>query len=213
MNSPSTSRKPLLLALAASFLLTVLIIVGSRNLEHYDSALFGYTIASVVAFGAIVFRYAIWLQRPATRVYWRRGWKLYSQREKFVQNTASAAKTFATNLVGQRFIFQARVLALAMHFLDHVGLRHLGADYVSACVWLGAFQAGRRPGLSGVCVWFSLERDGRAQPDCLGHFSRARLHGSDGDRRLCNRDSSSLARPRRDRLTAIHARLRSAYAA
>jgi hypothetical protein len=117
MNSPPTSRKPLLLALAASFLLTVLIIVGSRNLEHYDSALFGYTIASVVAFGAIVFRYALWLQRPATRVYWRRGWKLYSQREKFVQNTADAAKTFATNLVGQRFIFKRGFARWAMHFL------------------------------------------------------------------------------------------------
>jgi len=117
MNSPSTSRKPLFLALAASFLLTVLIIVGSRNLEHYDAALFGYTIASVVAFGAIVFRYALWLQRPATRVYWRRGWKLYSQREKFVQNTADAAKTFATNLVGQRFIFKRGFARWAMHFL------------------------------------------------------------------------------------------------
>src|ERR671913_312356 len=103
---PSNNRKPLLLALAASFLLTVLIVVGSRNLEHYDSALFGYTVASVVAFGAIVFRYAIWLQRPATRVYWRRGWKLYLQREKFLQNTAGAARTLATNLVGQRFIFR-----------------------------------------------------------------------------------------------------------
>ena len=98
MIGPSTHRKLVLLALAASFLLTVLIIAGSRNLEHYDSALFGYTIASVVAFGAIVFRYAVWLQRPATRVYWRRGWKLYLQREKFLQNTASAAKTLATNL-------------------------------------------------------------------------------------------------------------------
>src|SRR4051794_36383421 len=104
MNSPSDNRRPVLLALAASFLLTVLIIVGSRNLEHYDAALFGYTIASVVAFGAVVFRYAIWLQRPATRVYWRRGWKLYLQREEFVQNTANAAKTVATNLVAQRFI-------------------------------------------------------------------------------------------------------------
>ena len=59
MTSPSTNRKPVLLALLASFLLTVLIVAGSRNLEHYDSALFGYAIASVVAFGAIVFRYAI----------------------------------------------------------------------------------------------------------------------------------------------------------
>ena len=53
MISSSTNRKPVLLALAASFLLTILIVVGSRNLEHYDAALFGYTIASVVAFGAM----------------------------------------------------------------------------------------------------------------------------------------------------------------
>src|SRR5215204_7536910 len=105
MTSSSNNRKPILLALAASFLLTVLIIAGSRNLEHYDSALFGYTIASVVALGAVVFRYAIWLQRPATRVYWHRGWKLYLQREKLLENTANAAKTVATNIVGQRFIF------------------------------------------------------------------------------------------------------------
>src|SRR5215831_3126977 len=90
---PTRKRGPVLLALGASFLLTVLIIVGSRNLEHYDAALFGYTIASIVAFGAIVFRYALWLQRPPTRVYWRRGWYLYLQRQKFLQNTASAAKT------------------------------------------------------------------------------------------------------------------------
>src|SRR6266576_1745344 len=93
MASPSTNRKPALLALAASFLLTILIVVGSRNLEHYDAALFGYTIASVVAFGAIVFRYALWLQRPATRIYWRRGWKLFRDRKNLIANTSSAAKT------------------------------------------------------------------------------------------------------------------------
>lgn len=61
MASPSTKRKPILLALAASFLLTVLIIAGSRNLEHYDAALFGYTVASVVhVFGN---------QKVETRVY------------------------------------------------------------------------------------------------------------------------------------------------
>jgi hypothetical protein len=117
MSIPATNRRPLLLALAASLLLTVLVIVGSRSLEHYDAALFGYTIASIVALGAIVFRYAIWLQRPATRVYWRRGWKLYLQREKFLKNTASAAKTLVTNLVEQRFIFKRGGARWLMHFL------------------------------------------------------------------------------------------------
>ena len=104
MPVPITHRRPVLLALAASAGLTVLIVVGSRNLEHYDPALFGYTVASVVAFGAVIFRYAVWLQRPATRVYWRRGWQLFRDRKKLAANTKSAARTFARNLVEQRFI-------------------------------------------------------------------------------------------------------------
>lgn len=115
--NPANHRRPALLALAASALLTVLIIVGSRNLEHYDAALFGYTVASVVAFGAIVFRYSVWLQRPATRMYWRRGWQLYRERDKLLANTASAARTVATNLVAQRFIFKRGFTRWLMHQL------------------------------------------------------------------------------------------------
>lgn len=106
-----------LLGVAAAALLTVLVMVGSRNLENYDSALFGYTVASVVAFGAIVYRYALWLQRPATRIYWKRGWQLYRQRNKFVKNTGSAAKTFFGNIVAQKFIFKRGFNRWLMHFL------------------------------------------------------------------------------------------------
>src|SRR6187399_3640083 len=106
MTSPSTNRKPVLLGLAASFLLTVLIIAGSRNLEHFDSALFGYTIASIVAFGAIVFRYALWLQRPATRRFFKRGIQLFFSEKKLLRSSVAAAGTIATNLVEQRFIFR-----------------------------------------------------------------------------------------------------------
>ena len=114
--SSSINRRPLWLGLLASFVLTILVVVGSRNLEHYDSALFGYTIASVVAFGAIVFRYAVWLQRPATRVYWKRGWNIYLRRGNLLQNTATAARTFTTNLLAQRFIFKRGFSRWAMHF-------------------------------------------------------------------------------------------------
>jgi hypothetical protein len=115
---PRNSRlRPVLLALTASAVLTLLIIVGSRNLEHYDAALFGYTVASVVALGAVVYRYALWLQRPATRVYWRRGWQLFRDRKKLAANTASAAKTFANNLVEQRFIAQRGFTRWLMHAL------------------------------------------------------------------------------------------------
>src|SRR5919202_120640 len=90
MNAPRNNARAVLMGLGASAILTALIIIGSRNLEHYDAALFGYTVASVVAFGALVYRYAEWLRRPATRVYWKRGWQLFRQRKKFLTNTATA---------------------------------------------------------------------------------------------------------------------------
>lgn len=117
MPAPTTHRRPVLLALAASAGLTILIIVGSRNLEHYDPALFGYTVASVVAFGAVVFRYAVWLQRPATRVYWRRGWQLFRDRKRLAANTKSAAQTFAQNLIEQKFIARRGFTRWLMHAL------------------------------------------------------------------------------------------------
>ena len=108
---------PTIIGLAASAILTVLVIIGSRNLENFDSALFGYTVASVVAFGAIFFRYAIWLQRPATRAYFMRGLKLFFQRKKFGTNAATAGKTIATNLIEQRFIFKRDRVRWLMHLL------------------------------------------------------------------------------------------------
>jgi len=117
MSLPVSHRRPVLLALAASAALTVLILVGSRNLEHYDPALFGYTVASIVAFGAVVLRYAIWLQRPATRVYWRRGWTLFRDRKRLAANARSAARTLTYNLVEQRFIAHRGFRRWLMHAL------------------------------------------------------------------------------------------------
>jgi MFS transporter, NNP family, nitrate/nitrite transporter len=108
---------PTLIGIVASAALTALVIIGSRNLEHFDSALFGYTVASIVAFGAIFFRYALWLQRPATRTYFRRGLQLFFQRKKLAKSAASAAKTVATNMVEQRFIFRRDKMRWLMHQL------------------------------------------------------------------------------------------------
>ena len=109
--------QPAVIGLVASAILTLLVVVGSRFLLHYDSALFGYTIASIVAFGAIAFRYTIWLQRPATRAYWKRGWQLYLQKDKFAENTVEAVKTATNSLIFQRFILKRSSTRWLMHFL------------------------------------------------------------------------------------------------
>ena len=60
----------------ATAALAGLIVLGSRNLAHFDAALVGYTFASLFAAFGIAYRYAMWLQRPPTALYWRRGWQL-----------------------------------------------------------------------------------------------------------------------------------------
>src|SRR6185437_14410425 len=61
----------------ATSVLAALIVLGSRNLAHFDAALVGYTFASLFATFGIAYRYAMWLQRPPTALYWRRGWQLF----------------------------------------------------------------------------------------------------------------------------------------
>ena len=58
-------------------LLAAAIFFGSRNLRHIDAALVGYTFACLFATFAIAYRYSMWLQRPPTRMFWRRGWQAF----------------------------------------------------------------------------------------------------------------------------------------
>jgi hypothetical protein len=60
-----------------TIILGTLIVLGSRNLTHFDAALVGYTFATLFASFGITYRYAMWLQRPPTRMYWRRGWRAF----------------------------------------------------------------------------------------------------------------------------------------
>jgi len=61
---------------AATTILGALIVVGSRNLAHFDAALVAYTFSILFATFGLAYRYAMWLRRPPTAVYWRRGWQV-----------------------------------------------------------------------------------------------------------------------------------------
>jgi hypothetical protein len=67
-------------------ILTLLIIVGSRNLSRFDAALVAYTFASLFAVFGITYRYSLWLQRPPTALYWKRGWQVFFRRRHLVAN-------------------------------------------------------------------------------------------------------------------------------
>ena len=72
------------------------IFVGSRNLRHIDAALVGYTFACLFAAFGLGYRYSMWLQRPPTRMYWRRGWQSFLPPGHFW----NSLKGFVTRLVG-----------------------------------------------------------------------------------------------------------------
>src|SRR5262249_5291386 len=74
--------------IAVALVMAILIIVGSRNLAHFDAALVAYTFATLFAAFGITYRYTMWLQRPPTAMYWRRGWQLFFHPKYLARNLA-----------------------------------------------------------------------------------------------------------------------------
>ncbi len=99
-----------------SALLAVMIVVGSRRLAHFDAALVGYTFATLFATFGITYRYAMWLQRPPTRMYWRKGWRAFLSR-RLPGNAARFAKRAIVEVGLNRFIFRRDRMRWLAHML------------------------------------------------------------------------------------------------
>ena len=97
--------------------LAALIVVGSRNLQHFDAALVGYTFATLFATFGISYRYAMWLNRPPTRMYWRRGWQVFFSRRSFGANTAGLARRAIVEFAANAYIFRRGRLRGLAHWL------------------------------------------------------------------------------------------------
>jgi hypothetical protein len=110
-------RKAGIGALAVAGVLAILIVVGSRNLDHFDAALVGYTFATLFAAFGITYRYAMWLQRPPTRMYWRRGWQVFLNPRFVGRNLVELVRRFVVEFVANRFIFRRGKLRWGAHWL------------------------------------------------------------------------------------------------
>ena len=110
------------------------IVVGSKSLP-IDSALVAYTFASLFAAFGLTYRYAMWLQRPPTALYWRRDWKPSlsglpkTERDQLVQ---AVIADFALN----HFIWLRGKYRWLSPLVDHVGLYHCSLDHLSTGIWL-----------------------------------------------------------------------------
>lgn len=97
--------------------LAVLVVVGSRNLDHFDAALVGYTFAVLFATFGVTYRYAMWLQRPTTAVYWRRGWQTFLDPRYLARNLVSWGRHVTNDFALNRFIFRRGPKRWAAHWL------------------------------------------------------------------------------------------------
>src|SRR5512147_508203 len=106
-----------LIAIGFTLALGVLIVLGSRNLSHFDAALVGYTSATLFAAFGITYRYTMWLQRPPTALYWRRGWQTFLHPRSALPNFVSWVRRMVNDVALNRFILERGRLRWLAHFL------------------------------------------------------------------------------------------------
>lgn len=143
-------RRGLLYGLLFSLALTLLVYLGSQRFHGFDGALAGYCFATIFALFGVVYRYAVWLQRPATRTYWKRGWELFWQPGQRVRNVGLFFKMGWEKLLEQRFIrrrsrnrwlahqliFWGCVIAIAITFPLTFGWLRFESDFANPSQYL-----------------------------------------------------------------------------
>jgi NNP family nitrate/nitrite transporter-like MFS transporter len=122
----SLDRKGVLAGAGAMLVLAAGIVLGSRNLKHYDPILLTYTFGVLFSAFAVAYRYAVWMQRPPTKIWMRRGWGLL-RRGNVPENLIFVFRAATVNLGAQRFIRKRSFARWLIHFLIAWGTMIAGA--------------------------------------------------------------------------------------
>jgi hypothetical protein len=107
-------------AMVVTLVLGRLIVLGSNNLAHFDAALVGYAFATLFAAFGITYRYALWLQRPPTALYWTSGWRVFFHffnPRYLAANLVRAGRRLFVDFSLNRFIWRRGKLRWAAHWL------------------------------------------------------------------------------------------------
>ncbi|MEU8760858.1 MFS transporter [Streptomyces sp. NPDC048659] len=97
-------RRASLAGVVVSLLLILAIVLGSRLLRDFDSALLPYAVATVfLAFG-IAYRYTVWISAPGARRLFRQGWSAFFSVENFRRAPTALPRMIATYLGFQKFL-------------------------------------------------------------------------------------------------------------
>ncbi|MFD9539801.1 MFS transporter [Streptomyces sp. NPDC060022] len=100
----SVNARAALAGVVVSALLILAIVLGSRLLHNFDSALLPYAVATVfLAFG-VAYRYTVWISAPGARRLFIRGWGSLFSAENFRKAPTALPKMIATYLGFQKFL-------------------------------------------------------------------------------------------------------------
>lgn len=97
-----------------------LVFFGSRNLQNFDAALITYLFGTVFAFFGIVYRTSVWLQRPPTWMYFKRGMHFIFTGKIFA-HLLFFSKEFVENIALQKFIYPRGKYRWLAHFMIAIG--------------------------------------------------------------------------------------------
>jgi len=109
--------RAILWACVVAALVVAGILLGSRGLKDFDTALVPYAGATVFAAFGLAYRYVMWLQRPPTRLFWFRGWQIFLRPSRLPANLALLVRRLFANFVAQSFIARRGAARWAAHWL------------------------------------------------------------------------------------------------
>src|SRR5262249_50202531 len=115
-----------------------LIWIGSRRLAHFDAALAAYTAAILFAAFGLTYRYAVWLQRPPTAMFWRRGWEVFLRRGRLGRNAADWVRFVSSDPAANRENPEHRAHVAAVWGVDPETLPQLWLFTASMNAFLGS---------------------------------------------------------------------------
>ncbi len=128
----SINSKALTAALTAAAAVVLVVALGSGGFRHFDPALLGYAIGSVLAAAAVGYRFTVWAERPPSRMYFKRGFELFLRRPAVAgvvdrgpaasapapavpHGAGTLGSALARNFVAQEFIRQRSSYRWIMH--------------------------------------------------------------------------------------------------
>lgn len=91
--------------------------IGTDRFLHFDMALMGYFISSLIFAVGLTIRMSAWLIRPATHQVIKRSLKNLRENTRKKRNLVSIFKTAFENIFLQKFIFKRGIYRGVQHFL------------------------------------------------------------------------------------------------